>query len=134
MVLVYGICHLVLFIPLKLHVITVCVKYGSYHVTHIQVFCIAQQVFRAFETYFIEDFINKAITAPNKIVSSIFRYSCFESYTFVGYNYLFGDIHLKTYTERDVSCGASLQHIKSKKYLSSYDTSILDSLLLIATV
>ena len=78
-------------------------------------------------------FVNNAIHVPNRLVSTIFRCARFECFNFTGYNYLYGDFHLKTYSQHDVLCGASLQLLKSKKSLSFYDRIELDSLLIIAT-
>ena len=70
-----------------------------------QVSSIGNILFKRFQSFY-----SSALSSSSPLVVSIFNDSCSLSYTFTGYNYMYGHDHLRSYSDHDIISSASLIH------------------------
>ena len=64
-------------------------------------------IFKRFQSFY-----SSALSSSSPLVVSIFNDSCSLSYTFTGYNYMYGHDHLRLYSDHDISTASLIRFIR----------------------
>ena len=114
MVALYG-CHSppLTFIPFKLLSIIYSVESGSYHINPIVLFgtvshvpAVSNQVFNCFLSLY-----SSAMSSSSPLVRAVSSTSSLLAFTFTGYNFIYGCIHVKTFSDNNIACALLASHI-----------------------
>ena len=72
-----------------------------------QVSSIRNILFKRFQSFY-----SSTLSSSSPLVVSIFNDSCSLSYTFTGYNYMYGHDHLRLYSDHDISTASLIRFIR----------------------
>ena len=63
--------------------------------------------------------LSRSLSSPSGLVKSIFLHSSYYAYSFIGYNFLYGNNHYKYYSESEVRSAYTIRQLRSFYGLNS---------------